>query len=289
MLHADETHANLKKGKGYAWVLANLEDVLYMYRPNREATFLHELLKEFKGVLVSDFYSGYDSLPCEQQKCLIHLIRDINNDLKGNPYDEELKALAGEFGKLLRSIVGTIDKYGLKKHHLHKHKAEVDRFFRALEPRVYRSELAEGYQRRLLKNEGKLFTFLEHDGVPWNNNPGEHAVKAFAWSREVSDGLMSKEGLSDFLVLLSVRQTCKYRGVSFLKFLLSGEEDVEAYCRRGRKKKLPLASKSTHRASLVAAVGGRRIWGPRVGPQQAGSKQGAGRSPSGTSTAAPGR
>jgi serine/threonine protein phosphatase 1 len=133
--------------------------------------------------------------------------------------------------------VGTIDKYGLKRHHLHKHKAEVDRFFRALVPRVYRSELTESYQRRLLKNEGSLFTFLDHDGVPWNNNPGEHAVKAFAWSREVFDGLMCKEGLSDFLVLLSVRQTCKYRGISFLKFLLSGEEDIDAYCRRGRKKK----------------------------------------------------
>ena len=133
--------------------------------------------------------------------------------------------------------MGTIDKYGLKKHHLHKHKVGVDRFFRTLESRIYRSELAEGYQNRLLKNEGRLFTFLEHDGVPWNNNPGEHAVKAFALYREVSDGLMSKEGLSDFLVLLSVCQTCKYRGVSFLKFLLSGEDDVEVYCQRKRRKR----------------------------------------------------
>ena len=138
---------------------------------------------------------------------------------------------------ILRAIIDTIDRYGLKRHYLHKHKPETERFFRALETRVYRSELAEGYQRRFLKNEGRLFTFLEHDGVPWNNNPGEHAVKAFAWSREISDGLMNKEGLSDFLVLLSVRQTCKYRGVSFLKFLLSGEEDVEAYCRRGRRER----------------------------------------------------
>jgi len=237
LLHIDETHANPKKGKGYAWVLANLEDVYYLHRPNREAAFLRDLLKDFKGVLVTDFYSGYESLPCEQQKCLIHLIRDINNDLKANPYDEELKALAGEFGKLLRAIVGTIDKFGLKKCHLHKHKGDVDRFFRALESRVYHSELAEGYQKRFRKCEGKLFTFLDHDGVPWNNNPGEHAIKAFAWSREVSDGLMSKEGLSDFLVLLSVRQTCKFRGVSFLKFLLSQEEDVETYCRQGRKQK----------------------------------------------------
>src|SRR5262249_21138137 len=63
LVHADESHVNLKKGKGYVWVLANLEDVLYIYRPNREAAFLQDLLKDFKGVLVSDFYSGYDSLP----------------------------------------------------------------------------------------------------------------------------------------------------------------------------------------------------------------------------------
>ena len=35
--------------------------------------------------------------------------------------------------------------------------------------------------------------------------------------------MMREEGLSDYLVLLSVYQTCKYRGVSFLKFLLSRE------------------------------------------------------------------
>src|SRR5262249_43385886 len=55
--------------------------------------------------------------------------------------------------------------------------------------------------------------------------------------RRVTDGQVREGGLSDYLVLLSVYQTCKYRGVSFLKFLLSREEDVEAYCRRGRQKK----------------------------------------------------
>jgi len=108
-----------------------------------------------------------------------------------------------------------------------------------LEARVYVSEPAESYQKRLLKNEGKLFTFLDHDGVPWNNNNAEHAVKAFAYYRRVSDGKMREDGLSDYLVLLSVYQTCKYRGVSFLKFLLSGEQDVEAFCQRGRKKRGP--------------------------------------------------
>src|SRR5262249_24853661 len=160
--------------------------------------------------------------------CLVHLIRDFNHDLMNNPYDEEFKGLAGEFGRLLKSIVSTIDRYGLKKRHLHKHKAQVGQFFRDLTARLYRSELAEGYRKRLIKNEGKLFTFLDHDGVPWNNNNAEHAVKAFASYRRITDGQVKDRGLSAYLVLLSIYQTCKHRGVSFLKFLLSREEDIEA-------------------------------------------------------------
>jgi predicted RecB family nuclease len=241
LVHVDETEVTLQKGKGYVWVLASLEDVVYIYRPSREAGFLHDLLRDFKGVLVSDFYPGYESVPWEQQVCLVHLIRDINADLLGSPYDEEFKALASEFGKLLRAIVGTIDRYGLKRRHLNKHKTEVSRFFRDLAARVYRSELAAGYQKRLAKNQGRLFTFLDHDNVPWNNNAAEHAIKAFAWYRELYDGWLSEEGLSDHLVLLGVEQTCKCRGVSFLKFLLSREEDVGAFRERSRTRNEPPA------------------------------------------------
>jgi hypothetical protein len=239
VVHADETEVKLKKEKGYVWVLTNLEDVLYMYKSSREAAFLQELLKDFKGALVSDFYSGYDSLACPQQKCLVHLIRDFNTDLMGNPFDNEFKDLAGEFGKLLRSIVDTIDKYGLNKERLKRHKPHVSRFFLGLEVKTFRSELAIAYQGRLTKNEGKLFTFLDHDGVTWNNNPAEHAVKAFARFRRTTDGVMGEQGLSNYLTLLSVQQTCKYRGVSFLKFLLSQEEDVQTFCEQGRKRKKP--------------------------------------------------
>jgi hypothetical protein len=191
--------------------------------------------------MISDFYAGYESLPCKQQACLVHLIRDMNDDLMTSPYDEEFKALAGEFGKLLRRIVDTIDRFGLRKRHLLKHKAEVARFFRGVAARIYRSELAEGYQKRLRRNEGRLFTFLDHDGVPWNNNAAEHAIKAFARFRELYDGQMTEEGLSDFLVLLSVQQTCRYRGMSFLKFLLSREKDVGTFCERRQKKSEPPA------------------------------------------------
>jgi hypothetical protein len=52
LAHADETEVHLKdRGKGYVWVLTNLEEVFFLYRPTREGDFLHELLRGFRGVL----------------------------------------------------------------------------------------------------------------------------------------------------------------------------------------------------------------------------------------------
>jgi hypothetical protein len=86
----------------------------------------------------------------------------------------------------------------------------------------------------LLKYKDKLFTFIEYDGVPWNNNNAEHAIKAFARYWEYAQGMISEKGLSDYLVLLSLYQSCKYKGVSFLKFLKSGMRDMDDFCKRGK-------------------------------------------------------
>jgi predicted RecB family nuclease len=239
VIHIDETHVNLPHGKGYVWVLTSLEEVIYIYRATREGDFLQELLKGFTGVVISDFYSAYDSLPFKQQKCLVHLLRDFNNDLLSDPYDEEFKTLASEFGQLLRCIIVTIDRYGLKRSHLNKHKEDVDRFFSAIMTRQFRSELALSYQKRLVKNRDKLFTFLDYDGVPWNNNNAECAIKQFAEYRKLFDGRLKEAGLDEYLVLLSIQQTCRYKGVSFLKFLLSREKDVENYIQEGQQKYKP--------------------------------------------------
>jgi hypothetical protein len=205
ILHADETEVHVRRtGKGYVWVFTNLEEVFLVYRQSREGSFLRDMLREFAGVLISDFYTAYDSLPCEQQKCLIHLMRDFNHDLLGNPWDEDLKSLAAEFGRLLREIIATVDRYGLMRRHLGKHRRDVERFFRAVASRSYRSEVTQAYAKRLLKYQEKLFTFLNYDSVPWNNNNAEHALKKFADYREIVDGRFTEAGLHEYLVLLSI-------------------------------------------------------------------------------------
>ncbi|NVM04471.1 MAG: TM0106 family RecB-like putative nuclease, partial [Candidatus Helarchaeota archaeon] len=122
IIHADETKIKLQQDSGFVWVFTNMEEVVYLYRPNRKTEFLHELLKDFKGVLITDFYTGYDSLECIQQKCIVHLIRDLNYDLYKNPFDNELKMLGTMFGSLMGNTVSTIDRFGLKSRYMRKHK-----------------------------------------------------------------------------------------------------------------------------------------------------------------------
>ena len=73
---------------------------------------------------------------------------------------------------------------------------------------------------------------MDYDGIPWNNNNAEHAVKHFAKYRRLANGRFSERGLKDYLKLLSVLETCKYKAVSFLKFLLSNDRDIDSFAQR---------------------------------------------------------
>ena len=237
LLHVDETRVSLRNKDGYVWVFADMEDVAYVYSDTREGDLLQTMLKDFKGVLVSDFYAAYDAVRCPQQKCLIHLIRDLNDEVLKHPYDAELKQLVLAFTLLLKPMVETIDRYGLKSRFLKKHLPSVERFYRQIAKSTLESESAAKVKDRLEKNRDKLFTFIKHDGVPWNNNNAEHAVKPFAKLRHLIGGLATEKSLREYLVLLSICQSCKYSGLDFLDFLLSGETDIHAFAnRRGRRK-----------------------------------------------------
>ncbi len=236
LIHADETKANVKGQLAYVWVFTNLREVVYLYADTREADVLHATLAGFKGVLVSDFYAAYDSLDCPQQKCLIHLLRDLNDDVLDHPYDEELKELVKDFGSLVRPMVETVDQHGLKRHFLRKHRKFVDRFYRGLGRAAYRSEAACKCKDRFEKNRDKLFTFLDYDGVPWNNNNAEHAIKAYAALRNVMEGTSTRAGIEEYLILLSICETCEYQGLSFLDFLQSGEKDIRVFAESRHKR-----------------------------------------------------
>jgi predicted RecB family nuclease len=210
-VHVDETKINLQGVNHYVWVFTDGNHVVFRMTETREADIVREVLAGYQGVLVSDFYPGHDGMPCRQQKCLVHLIRDINDDLWAAPFDRELEAFALAVQSLLVPMLEAVDHYGLKAWHLRKFFRDVECFYQKhITGREYTSVATSKYQKRFERYRESLFTFLTQDGIPWENNMAERAIRQLAVQRKISG---------------------RFQGKSFLKFLLSKETDGDGFRR----------------------------------------------------------
>jgi predicted RecB family nuclease len=236
-IHADETKFNIQGVNWYVWVFTNDKYVIFKLSETREATLVHEYLANYNGVLISDFYPGYDSVKCRQQKCWVHLIHDLNDDLRENPFDVEYETFVLEVRNLFVPIMETVQEYGLKKWHLNKFKRSVAKFYKkVITDKHYKSDLTLKYQKRFIRYRESLFTFLEEDGISWHNNTAERAIRHVAKQRAISS-TFHESSTRNYLRLLSVRQTCRFQGKSFFKFLFSGETDLDKFEASKRKRR----------------------------------------------------
>jgi hypothetical protein len=148
------------------------------------------------------------------------MMRDLNEEMHQHPFDVELRLLAVEFSTVLKRVVETIDAYGFKERHLRKHKRMARVFCQWASDKEFDSPPAERLRARIVKYQERLFTFLDYDGVSWNNTNAEHFIKPFAHCRRTANGKFTVRSIQDYLVILSVAQTCRGQGRDFLQFLL---------------------------------------------------------------------
>ena len=231
-LHADETPITIKGASQYVWTFTTDKYVIFQLSKTREATIAHEFLKNYDGILITDFYSGYDAIACRQQKCWVHLIRDLNDDLWLYPFDSQYETFVSEVRNLIIPIMEAVQKYGLKKRHLQKFMKRVSAFYvRTITGKRYTSELVIKYQKRFIRYRDSLFTFLQHDGIPWHNNTAERALRHIAKQQQISMNF-HEAATHEYLRLLGIKQTCRFQNKSFFQFLLSRERDIDQF--RGR-------------------------------------------------------
>jgi hypothetical protein len=145
------------------------------------------------------------------------------------PFNIEFEAFVLEVRKLIGPIFEAVDRHGLKSRNLRKFQKSVEEFYeRSINERKYKFEATVKYQKRFERYKGSLFTFLDRDFVPWNNNMAERAIRHLAIQRKIS-GTFYKKFAPKYLLLLGIAQTCRFQGKSFLKFLISKEIDVELF------------------------------------------------------------
>jgi hypothetical protein len=222
---ADETGWREDGQNGFVWLLATggaLPVRYYQRDKSRGQAVLERLLglsaeKRPTACLVSDFYAGYNDYAGPQQRCWVHLLRDLHL-LKEEQGDQPAVLL---WGRSVRAL------YDDARLWLTSHPAatpvERQRLYAALHLRAR----AAGYQyarvrdhpcqalaQRLLRHQDELFQFVIREGVPADNNLAERAARPLVVMRKISGGTRSEKGTQTRLGLASLMETWRVRGLN---------------------------------------------------------------------------
>jgi len=211
VVHGDETGWRESGRNGYLWSFSTPRVRYFRYDSSRAGAVVKEVLGDkFVGVLVSDFYGGYNIYEGVKQRCWVHYIRD-------------LKALAEKYAIAAPWVDAVLALYWRARESVNKDLSEIDRCRRR---QGFESELLALAQPYLkLKNApqrvlaqridrflGELFVFVQHPEVPSENNAAERAIRPAVMARKASGGTRSPKGSKTSSVLRSLFETWALQG-----------------------------------------------------------------------------
>ena len=147
-------------------VLGDFDGVLTMNPQN--------LLEISRAALISDFFSAYNKLPYQKQKCLVHLLRE-SHSISRNSVE------AKHFHKKIKRFVKDASKFKKENHPQHEIAKAKKRFQRKLKKIIagpYTDCDCIKLAKRLNQHYDSLLTFLEVESVDCNNNKAERIIRS---------------------------------------------------------------------------------------------------------------
>ncbi len=222
IVHGDETGWREKGQNGYIWLFCTPQgERYYEYDHSRAGAVAKRILgSDFNGTLVTDFYAAYNDLPCEHQRCWVHLLRDLHElkeEHKGN------EAVLG-WATALRKVYDTAQHILSGPSPPTQQQREV-LYIQSVEGAA---ELARQYAnakqhhthpchtlcKRLLLHLDGLFQFVLQEGVSADNNLAERSVRPVVVMRKVSGGSQSGRGSRTRMTLASLFGTWRAKGLN---------------------------------------------------------------------------
>jgi transposase len=221
VVHGDETGWREDGRNGYVWafVTDGPEAVRYFeYDRSRGHQVAKRILgDDFQGWLVTDFYSAYNLLFCQHQRCWAHLLRDLHGLKENHAEEPEVVTWAQEVRRLHDDA-----QVWLKEHAAatpQERQAEYDILFQ----RVGALGLAYALDyehpccalaKRLMRHQDELFQYLLVPGLPADNNLAERSLRPLVVLRKISGGSRSDRGTTTRLTLASLFGTWLARNLN---------------------------------------------------------------------------
>ena len=213
-LHADETGWRVNGQTYWLWCFTNDRNCYYMIDRSRGSPALQQFFtEEFEGVLITDFWSAYQSVCAEdRQYCLVHLLRELEKVDEHND-SAEWQAFAKKLRRLLRDGIRLRKRPDFTPA---AYRSRVDRLNKRLAT-LADEEPVDGDARRVTKRLRKyaeyLFTFLDYPDVPFENNFAERQIRPAVILRKNSQSNRSEQGAAMQAVLMSLYRTLRLRGL----------------------------------------------------------------------------
>ncbi|MBA3280305.1 MAG: IS66 family transposase [Geodermatophilaceae bacterium] len=211
--NADETGWRVGGVNHWLWAITNPDATLYHVDKRRSAEVVRGFLgDDFAGHLVSDFLPTYDKLPYKAQKCIPHLLRDIERSTARSP-----PFAAGGFGKKLKRaskdmlrLKGRWDDFGDDAYEMRASRIadRLDRLARTASDDKDVRRLA----KRLRRHAPALAAFLLVRDLPGDNNAAERAIRPAVIIRKISGGHRGGSTATASAAVMSVLRTVRQQG-----------------------------------------------------------------------------
>ncbi|MFA6636130.1 MAG: IS66 family transposase, partial [Candidatus Omnitrophota bacterium] len=225
VIHADETGWRLDGDNQWLWKFSNKRVSLTHIDKSRGQKVVDDVLgEEYDGFLVSDFLSAYNKINSKKQRCLAHIMRDLEKVIKY--WDEEDLETVTYCKRLMEILMRGIDlnrKYQ-KKEWNKRYYAERGNIVGQLKDFGFpdpNKKLLVRFAKRLERHKDEIFTFLYEKGVDYHNNHAEQQIRPNVILRKITYGNRSISGALNHNILTSVIQTAKMNGVDVIDTLKS--------------------------------------------------------------------
>lgn len=215
-VHADETGWREDGENGYLWSFST-PDVRYFHRDRSRGHQVPEgvLGEAFPGIIISDFYGGYNYHLGLHQRCWVHFLGDLRALGEEHKEDSQVAAWVAQVVQVYEDA---------KSFQSEKRRARIrarecfqERLLQLGEPYARTGTKQAVLAERIMRFANELFTFVEHPDLPSHNNAAERAIRPSVIDRKVTGGTRSSHGSHTRSVLMSLFRTWEARGLDLLE------------------------------------------------------------------------
>ena len=217
VLHADETGWRMDGQRWYMWVFCNRDIVYFHPDQSRASKVPRDIVGEdYNGVMHADFYGAYNIFK-NIQRCLVHFLRKLKEELEVTPEEEALLKLKKGMKTIIQigEEIKTLPETPEKKEEIKK----LERKLQTLMKIKSTNKEATVLVNRIKRHKAELLQFVKHKEAEYHNNRAERTIRKIVIFRKLSFGSRTPEGAQYHAILTSVLETCRLKGKSILAFL----------------------------------------------------------------------